>query len=173
MAFRPFGNTEPENVTYNGSEVKVISYNGTYVWGKPYTSSLSSTGSGTAYIIRKASQYEHASTSLTTQIPIVGSKNIYYGDSINIEFTCPSGSRISSASVTNNGQSVSVSKIDAQNRTTAFFTVNGNVSVSMATSTTATLTLTKNANISSNWLIRTTMQESLSGSFSMVLRYIE
>lgn len=138
MAFKPFGDTEPESITYNGNEVKVVSYNGTYVWGKPYTSSLTKTtgsgaSAGVAYILRKTSQYEHASTSLSTQIPIIGTKNIYYGDSIAVHFTCPEGSVISSATVTNNGQSVQVITSDRQNRNTAFFTVNGDVSCTLAT----------------------------------------
>ena len=138
MAFKPFGDTEPESITYNGNEVKVVNYNGTYVWGKPYTSSLTkTTGSGASagvgYIIRKTSQYEHAPTSLTTQIPIIGTKNIYYGDGIAVYFNCPSGSKITAATVTNNGATVSITTIDNQNRSTGFFTVNGNISCSMTT----------------------------------------
>jgi hypothetical protein len=90
MSFKIDG-VEPTTINYNGTDLTDLKVDGTYVWGKPFTLSISTDANVTVTVTRTSSPYQNASLGeLST-----GSL-IYYGDAITILAQRKSGYYISS-----------------------------------------------------------------------------
>lgn len=89
-----FNGTEPTAVTFNGSNVNVVRMNSTYVWGKPFSLSVSAGTGTTVTVNRTSSPYQNAATGTISNGSVV-----YYGDVLAISVSLGTAYNISSFTV--------------------------------------------------------------------------
>ena len=106
MAFN-YNGVSPTSIKYGNTELTVLKYGTTAVWGKPYSLSISAGANTTVTVNRTSSPNQHASTGTLSSGSV-----IYYGDVLTISYSVSSGYKISTATVNGaeftNGQSFTV-----------------------------------------------------------------
>lgn len=104
-----FNNVMPTAIKYNGTDLTVLKYGTTAVWGKPFSLTIQAGANSTVAANRTSSPNQHANTGAVTSGGIV-----YYGDVITITATPASGYKLSSFTINGteyaNGQTSAVSQ---------------------------------------------------------------
>ena len=96
MAFT-YNNVSPTVIDYKGTDIKVLKYGETAVWGKPYSLSVSA-GTGTSVTVnRTASPNQHASTG-----NLSNGDTIYHGDTLGISYSVNTGYNIATHTINGN-----------------------------------------------------------------------
>lgn len=102
-----FNESAFSKITYNGTDLTVLKYNNTPVWGKPYSLSINAGENSTITVTRTSSPNENASTGVLTN-----GSTIYHGDVLTISYAVSDGYTISTSTVNNitftNGTSFTV-----------------------------------------------------------------
>ena len=84
-----FNNVLPTAIKYNGTDLTVLKYGTTAVWGKPFSLTIQAGSNSTVTVKRTSSPNQHASTGNITSGGIV-----YYGDTLTITATPASGYKL-------------------------------------------------------------------------------
>lgn len=114
-----FNNVLPTAITYNGTDLTVLKYGTTAVWGKPFSLTVQQSFGSEYRIHRDTSPNQHAT------ISTIGSgSTVYYGDTITITATPASGYKL--VSFTINGTEYASGETSAVSQT---ITVTSAVSV--------------------------------------------
>lgn len=87
-----FNGTSPKEIVYNGTNLTVLKYGSTSIWGKPYTLTITDNDNATITVSRTSSPNQHASTGTVA----TGTNVIYHGDILKITVTPNSGYILSS-----------------------------------------------------------------------------
>lgn len=92
-----FNGTSPTQIVYNGTNLTVLKYGTTSVWGKPFSVIIwaSASNYATVTITRLSSPNQHASTGTVA----TGTNVIYHGDNLRITVTPNSGYTLSSFTI--------------------------------------------------------------------------
>ena len=108
MAFR-FNDVEPTAIKYNGTDLTVLKYGTTAVWGKPFSLTVQQSFGSEYRIHRDISPNQHATIST-----ISSGSTVYYGDTITITATPASGYKLVSFTINGteyaNGETSAVSQ---------------------------------------------------------------
>ena len=89
-----YNNVDPTTINYKGTDITVVKYGTTAVWGKHYSLSISAGSNTTITVNRTSSPNQHASTG-----NLSNGATIYYGDTLTISYTVSSGYNISTHTV--------------------------------------------------------------------------
>jgi hypothetical protein len=104
-----FNNVMPTAIKYNGTDLTVLKYGTTAVWGKPFSLTIQAGANSTVTVNRTSSPNQHASTGNITSGGIV-----YYGDTLTITATPASGYKLVSFTINGteyaNGETSAVSQ---------------------------------------------------------------
>ena len=104
-----FNNVMPTAIKYNGTDLTVLKYGTTAVWGKPFSLTVQQSSGSEYRIHRDTSPNQHANIST-----ISSGSTIYYGDTLTITATPASGYKLVSFTINGteyaNGQTSAVSQ---------------------------------------------------------------
>lgn len=114
-----FNNVMPTAIKYNGTDLTVLKYGTTAVWGKPFSLTVQQSFGSEYRIHRDTSPNEHANISR-----ISSGTTVYYGDTLTITATPASGYKL--VSFTINGTEYASGQTSAVSQT---ITVTGAVSI--------------------------------------------
>nr|DAM64415.1 MAG TPA: hypothetical protein [Caudoviricetes sp.] len=114
-----FNNVMPTAIKYNGTDLTVLKYGTTAVWGKPFSLTVQQSFGSEYRIHRDTSPNQHANIST-----ISSGATVYYGDTLTITATPASGYKL--VSFTINGTEYASGETSAVSQT---ITVTGAVSV--------------------------------------------
>ena len=78
MAFT-YNNVSPTVINYKGTDIKVLKYGDTAVWGKPYSLTINTSTGVSATVNRSSSPNQHASTGILSN-----GSTVYYGDILGV-----------------------------------------------------------------------------------------
>lgn len=114
-----FNNVMPTAIKYNGTDLTVLKYGTTAVWGKPFSLTVQQSFGSEYRIHRDTSPNQHANIST-----ISSGTTVYYGDTLTITATPASGYKL--VSFTINGTEYASGQTSAVSQT---ITVTGAVSI--------------------------------------------
>ena len=102
-----YNGTTLSNITFTNTNLTVLKYNNTPIWGKPYTLTITSDTNSNISVTRTSSPNEHAASGILTN-----GSTIYHGDTLTITFTANDGYKLETSLVNNttftSGNSITV-----------------------------------------------------------------
>ena len=142
-----YNNVRPLDISYNGTQINDLKYNGQGVWGRPFPLSITKTGQVTVNVNRTSSPNQGAELGNLSD-----GSTIYYGDVLVVTYSIDSGYEVNEHTINGNnitsGQTITVTEaLD--------ITVTAKASYSWHT------LWTGNKSVTSNTLITTTSQLAL------------
>lgn len=104
-----YNNVRPLDISYNGTQINELKYDGQGVWGRPFPLSITQGTNTTLTVERKSSPNQDAELGMLSD-----GSTIYYGDTITVVFSANSGYSIDAHSVNgqnlNSGQTITVTE---------------------------------------------------------------
>lgn len=148
-----FDGTSPNKITFNGTTLKVIKYDGVYVYAQPNALSISQGSNTTVTVTRTSSPYQGASIGVLSNGSVV-----YYGDVLKITASADEGYELETFTVNDSnftsGDTITVTKwtivTTTATESSSWYTVfTGSSSASRSSTTASTVALSPTITIPS------------------------